>query len=113
MSIFRKPLTRKIRKAHTIGLDGSFIPDPTTTDSIIQASVQPLRAHEVQNLEEGKRNLEWYWLFTTTRLNVVTDKNPDLIEIDGDDYEVHKIEPWQNGQILDHYKCLVTRILES
>ncbi len=51
-SIFRKPLTRKVRKTFIVGADGGFVPDPTTTDTTIQASVQPLRPHEVQTLEE-------------------------------------------------------------
>jgi hypothetical protein len=108
-SSFRKQLIRKTKAAGTI-VNGVFV-DGATTPTNIMASVQPLKPHEIEHLPEGRRDSQAYWLFTDTKLNTVTSANPDLITIDNEDYEVNKIEPWQNN-VLSHYKVLVVKVLE-
>ena len=108
-SSFRKQLIRKTKAAGSV-VNGIFV-DGATTPTNIMASVQPLKAHEIEHLPEGRRDSQSYWLFTDTPLNMITSANPDLIIIDGEDYEVFKCEPWQNN-VLSHYKVLVVKTLE-
>lgn len=106
-SSFRKPYTVKIAATGT-WLNGIFIPGTPTT-STIYASVQPLKPEDIQQLSEGRRNSKLFWIFTDTKLNDVTTKNPDKIVINGEDYEVDKIEAWQN-EVISHYKVLVVKV---
>ena len=108
-SSFRRTLIRKTKVPGTI-VDGVYT-DGAITPTDILASTQPLTPHEIQQLPEGRRNSKSYWIFTDTALNMITSANPDLIEIDSKDYEIYKVEPWQNG-LLNHYKCLVVEVLE-
>ena len=84
----------------------------TPTALTITASVQPLTADEMQLLPEGRRADESFRLYTDTRLltaNRVTNKNADIITIDGTRYEVLSCETWQNT-IINHYKAIVSKI---
>jgi len=110
MSVFRKAVTRKTISGATI-VDGYRVAG-TPTSSTIQASVQPLTPHEVEQLPEGRRNQKNFWLFTDTELNMKTAENPDLVTIDGEDFEVMKVHPWQNG-VISHFKILVMKKLET
>lgn len=109
MSSFRKQIVRKTKATGTI-IDGIFT-EGATTPTNIMASIQPIKPHEVEQLPEGRRDSQSYWLFTDIALNMITSSNPNLVTIAGEDYEVFKVEPWQNG-ILNHYKCLVSKVLE-
>ncbi len=107
MSSFRRPLVVK-RKTTGSYVDGEWI-EGTTTTIDITASVQPLKPEEVQFLDEGRRNSSSYFLFTDTKLNLVTSANPDLVTINGVDHEIQKEESWQNN-VINHYKYRVLQI---
>jgi len=112
-SSFRKSLPRRTFAAGTI-VKGRFI-EGAPTDTAIFASVQPLKAHEIMQLPEGRRNSKSFWLFTDTKLNVIDELNkinPDLITIDSELFEVFKIEPWQNN-VIPHFKVMVMKKLET
>ena len=84
----------------------------TPTTLAITASVQPLRPDEMQLLPEGRRPEESFRLYTDTRLltaNRGTNKNADIVTIDGTRYEVLSCATWQND-IINHYKAIVSKI---
>jgi hypothetical protein len=110
MNGFRRQLARKTKAAGSV--TNGYFTDGATTPTNIMASVQPIKPHEVEQLPEGRRDSQSYWLFTDTALNMVTSANPDLITINGEDYEVFKCEPWQNN-VISHYKVLVSKVLEA
>lgn len=106
-SSFRKSFVVKVAATGTWS-NGIFTPGTPTTTNIL-ASIQPLKPEDIQQLPEGRRNSKLFWIFTDTKLNDVTTKNPDKVVINGEDYEVDKIEAWQNG-VISHYKVLVIKI---
>ena len=73
------------------------------TLSTIQASVQPLTMHQMQSLPEGRRNSKSFTIFTDTNLGMITDKNPPIVTIENEEYEIWKKASWQNG-IINHYQ---------
>jgi len=110
MSPFRKPITVKRPTAGSY-VNGLWVATSTPTEIIIQASVQPATTEDLQSLPEGRRQLGAYKLYTDTQLQSVLENanNPDIVVINGEDYEVAQVEPWQNG-IVNHYKILAVRI---
>ena len=87
---------------------------PTTVDSTIAASVQPLGEQALQNLSEGERQRSPRRIYTTTALQTAdpdTDLAADEIVIDGETYQVQSIT--RHRTILPHYRGLLLRILEA
>jgi hypothetical protein len=107
MSSFRREFTIKQKVAGTV-VDGAFIEGAVTT-STIQASLQPLKPEDIQQLPEGRRNSKVSFIITSTRLNLVTSANPDIVVVDSEDYEVDKEEAWQNN-VINHYKYLIVKV---
>ena len=110
MSTFRRSLNRKTKSAGAM-TNGRWS-ETTTANGTILASVQPMLPHEMDALPQGRREDQSYTLFTDTELNPIGTQNPDLITIDGEDYEVAKVSPWQNN-VINHYKVFVVKVLES
>lgn len=79
------------------------------TPYIIIASVQPLTERELQSLPEGRRNKDAFTLFSSDLLNTLDEQNPDIVVIDGEDYEVFKRATWGN-KIINHYKYIVVKL---
>lgn len=77
---------------------------------VIQASVQPLKGEDLERLPEARRKLASFSLFTESQLKAAEENqnNPDIAVIDGQEYEVERVEPWQNG-LINHYKAIVVR----
>ena len=75
----------------------------------VYASVQPASDKELLSLEEGRRSRKSFVLFTSTPLETVGVQNPPRIRLFGDDYEVVRSEPWQNG-VLSHFRLLVQKL---
>lgn len=94
-------------------MDG-YSTDGAAVSSTIKASVQPISAHDLMTLEEGRRNSRGFTIITETKLNlsVAPNQNPDIIVIDGDDYEVVAIQPWKNG-VINHFRVMVMAVIES
>lgn len=105
----RKPMILK-RPATpgTYNGDGVYIPAANAADETIYASVQPI-GDELERLPEGRREKSAYKIFTDTLLRTAKEKNADVLEYKGIQYQVHLIEPWQND-IINHYKALIMEI---
>lgn len=83
------------RTPTTVGPDGrADVADPTTL--LIQASVEPTKGRMLQRLPEGERVTEHRVLYTATRLQVIGD--PDIVTIDGEDWEVESVSDWALGK---------------
>lgn len=74
----------------------------------IKCSVQPLTGKEMEALPEARRNRASYWVYTSTLLQTVEDRNPDTMTLFGEVYEVFTVEPWQNN-IISHFKALAQK----
>ena len=116
MSSFRKHFTVTRKSAGKI-VSGSFQEGPTTTLQI-WASAQPLKPELVQQYNFGRRQSKYMSLITDTQLFPLRPAtstspafNPDLVLINGEQYNVEKEEIWGNG-VLPHYKYLVVKVIE-
>lgn len=112
MSIFsnmRKPLTVK-RPAAGSYVNGKWV-EGNVTEITVKASVQPASTEDLQSLPESRRALGVYKLYSDTKFQSVKENatNPDIVVIDGNDYEVMECQPWQNN-ILNHYRALAARV---
>lgn len=77
-----------------------------------EASVQPLNGIEIQQLPEGERSRDSRKLYTTTALRTASAGSgaaADRIVIDGANYEVHTVQPYDTMAPLPHYKVVVLR----
>jgi len=110
MSCFRRQIAIKRSATPTI-VDGYVVPG-VLTDDIIYASVQPLKQEEVKNLPEGRRSRDPQYIFTDTFLNLADSQIKDFVLLNGESYEIEQRETWQNG-VINHYKYLVIKVLES
>jgi hypothetical protein len=106
MSSFRRTVVVKSRAAGTV-VDGNPVPGAITTSSI-QASVQPLKSEEVKNLPEGRRCRTPFWVITDTFMDVGSSNTPDIVVVDGEDYEIEQRDQWQNG-VIPHYRYLILK----
>lgn len=74
-------------------VNGRSMPTGTTTITIT-GSVQPISGEDTQRLPEGLRNREVLWLFTDSEVFAPESPGPDLIQVDGKDFEVVSSERW-------------------
>lgn len=109
-----EPVTLRRRTSTTTwGSDGRPAA-PSTADSTIEASVQPLGERELQNLTEGQRQRSPRRIYTTTALQTAdpdTDLDADEIIIDGETFQVQSIT--RHRTVLPHYRGLLLRALEA
>lgn len=92
-------------------VDGIWNGNAESEEITIRAVVQPMTARDLQMLEEGRRFTESKRVYTDTLLRTTddeTNQGADIIEIDGEDYEIHSVEKW--GYDLSHFKCIAMRI---
>lgn len=91
-------------RTHFVGGTGR---PPDRMDVTIQASVLPMDGRELERLPEGMRgDRQLLVVYTTTELQ--TQRNgfePDIIEIDGNDYEVQTVKNW--SQLGGYWKAIV------
>jgi hypothetical protein len=85
----------------------NILPSPIS----FKASIQPLRAREMEMLPEGRRNGCSYRLYSSTFLNTVEQNgsNPSLVDIEDELYEVYSRASWANG-IIPHYKYIIIKL---
>jgi len=106
----KKTLT--VRRYHAI-VDDSTGRYVSTLDSTftIKTTVQPAPEKALNALPQGRDYYDVYRLFPQTELRSVevNEHNPDIVEIDGSDYEVVKLQKWQNN-IIPHYEAYVSKI---
>jgi len=106
-SLFRKPLAG-VRFGAGAYVTGRWVEGAA---SIIHfdASVQPTTPHDLLTLDIARRERKSYTLYTNFKLIVLSagTENPDLVDIDGERYEVSAEAPWQNN-VISHFKYIIT-----
>jgi len=107
MVIPRKLLNVFSKTGGSYSAEGIYSENETQTT--IYASVQPTTPDDLQILPEGRRQNKSYKLFTSSNLKDLQSQNPDQLEIDGERFEVIKVEKWSNN-IINHYAAIVTRL---
>jgi len=109
MSSFRKPFVVK-REITGSWINGRWAKDPDTPPDTfeIMASVQPLSGseNELKSVPEGRRQSKGYKLYTDTKLNTSGENCPDIVVINGEDYELFNFGSWQNN-VINHYRYIV------
>ncbi|MBC3540656.1 hypothetical protein ACFSC6_12260 [Rufibacter sediminis] len=102
MTLKRKPLGSYV--------DGVWIEGNPVATTIL-ASVQPAKPEDLQSLPENRRALATYKVYTDAELFGVLEgvRNPDILVIYGEDYEIAQVGIWQNG-LVNHYKALAVRV---
>lgn len=112
MSTFRRPFTI-IKRSPPKRVGPRFESSGTVTESVIMASLQPDDGKEMQSLPEGRRFSEFYNMFTSSNVETVTagGANPDIVLVDGEEFEVVKVAPWKNN-VINHYKLFVAKCIE-
>lgn len=92
-------------------VDGFYVAGETETVST-NASVQPLKASEIQMLFGGRRNVESIKIYTELKMFVSDEKNnkkASQVLYDGKNYEVHMVENWAIGTDIKHYKVVAIK----
>lgn len=110
--VFRRDLAAK-RKALGSYVNGLWAESQEDTSFTIKASVQGVDAETLQTLPEGYRTREAHILYTsaelkTSQLNV---RKPDVVEIDGDKFQVIKVTKKDNikNYPTNHYEVIVIK----
>jgi hypothetical protein len=91
-------------------VNGDFIPSGGIDVFTIIASCQPATQRDLEALPEGRRNNDSYVLYTDTELftaEVSLAKNPDIVELFGEEYEVAGVSRWRNN--IEYYRVLVIK----
>lgn len=86
-------------------VDGRYVPGDND-ELTVEASVQPISGRELQRLEEGERERITHKAYSTAEL-----MNGDVIEVDGDAFEVERVEKVR--AIIPHFKAYLVRRKES
>ena len=108
---FRKSVTIR-RKSTGAYINYKWVEDTTPVDIIIQASVQPVGANEMQQLPEGRRTNETFKMYTDIKLRTVDEQNPDDLFIDGERFEVISVASYQSN-VINHYKIIIQKTSET
>lgn len=97
-------VTRRDPSTYTVGrLDA-----PSSSTITIRASVQPASGRDLKRLPEGSRVEDVLCLFTTTELLTQgVGQSPDLVTVQGADYEVQNVEVW--ASLGSFYKVLALK----
>jgi hypothetical protein len=107
-NIFKKDIT-VIRKT------GAFINrrwvEGLADTFTIKASVHPISIEEMHLFPEGFRDRMAYVLYTNTELKTSkpNNKNPDVVVLNDDKYQVIRVEKWDNTP-LSHYRLTVVKV---
>lgn len=110
MSEFRKDVALKRVAQGSYNNKGLWV-DGAETDMTIKASVQPATTEDLQSLPENRRTLGAYRLYSSFEFQTLVEgqKNPDVVTIKGQEYEIAQVDPWENG-VINHYKAIAVRI---
>jgi hypothetical protein len=88
--------------------DGRWTPGGTSSFSII-ASIQPVSGRLLLALPENERTEEQRVVYTITELRTrIGAADPDVVTIDGDAWEVSRVDRWQAFGAV-HYRAFVAR----
>lgn len=90
--------------------NGNWIPAKETTNRVkAKGSIQPITGNDLAKLPESFKNVEALKVYTKQELRTVDDtinQEPDILEIDGERYQVAKVEKWRQLST-NHYKAYV------
>jgi len=113
MNIFRRPFTLRTKQPPK-RVGPRFEETGIVSESTIFASLQPNDGKEMASLPEGRRFGEFYDVYTDSPLNTVSvgGPNPDVILVEGIEFEVVKVEDWSNN-IINHFRALIARPIEA
>lgn len=114
-SSFRRPIKIwRYSEKPVLGDDGRYtIADPT--EMSIQASVQPLKATEMDALPEGRRGCRAVKVYSDTELLMVDQQSgqqPDQFEWLGRRYEVVGSDAFQSG-VINHYRAYAVEVTKT
>lgn len=114
-SSFRRPIKIwRYAEKPVLGDDGRYtIADPT--EMSIQASVQPLKATEMEALPEGRRGSRAVKVYSDTELLMVDQQSgqqPDQFEWLGRRYEVVGSDAFQSG-VINHYRSYAVEVTKT
>lgn len=116
MSSFRKRTILKRQVSEGSYIKGVYKLSADGVQEIpIMASVQSLNGQDMQLLDENRREIESYKIYSDTQLFAVvkdSGKNPDIVVIDGSDFEVVKVFPNKNN-VINHYKAIVQKVVSK
>jgi hypothetical protein len=88
-------------------VDGRLVAAGTSTLNV-DAMVHPAPARELQKLSEGERRRDAKTVYATAQLKTRETGAADLISIDGDSYEIVKVERW--AELGAYWKCLALKL---
>lgn len=109
---FRKSISCLRKDAGAYNTDGIWVEGAETPFEII-GDIQSLSEYELSQLPEGRRLNKSFRIYSDTKLNTVNDKNPDIVLIDGERYEVLATYPHQEHNVIDHYKMIVQKVEQN
>lgn len=89
--------------AYTAGRYGA----PSTSTLQVPACVQPIDGRDLQKLSEGERVREPKTIYSAVELKN-TPGAADVISIDGDSYEVIKVQRW--AELGNYWKCIALKL---
>lgn len=112
MSLFN---TRTLQVKRNTGswVDGYWTESETSTFNIL-GTWQPITGKKLEVYQNGDRSLDVFTGFTSTEIfmdDQINNTVSDIITVDSNDYEIIKIDKWQNN-IINNYEFVATRILE-
>lgn len=93
---------------------GIYVPG-APTDTVIQASVQPVNGKELQTLPEGERERDWLKVYTLATLKTTNQHDgtsADHIIIDAITYQVRQVWGWRAASPIPHFKAFIVRLQE-
>jgi hypothetical protein len=96
-------------------VDGNWVAGAGSGTFDMAASIQRLTPQETAALPEGQRTSEWIRIYTPTQLQRTNESlklKGDLVNYNGRQYEVMKIENWTETRI-QHYKALAVLLEQS
>ncbi len=113
MSLFNARTFTVYREATGSWAKGKWTPGSESSFTVT-GTWQPTPGNRLSVLPEGKRSVRTYTLYTSTELQGADqpDVAPDIVEADGERYDVITVAPWQNA-LIPHYECLCQRVLEG
>jgi hypothetical protein len=87
-----------------------IVDTPIIDNFDIRASVQPLKAGELMQIDPDLREARENYRIYTDRQLFTADKfrQADTVNVYGNDFTVFSVEKWQNG-LRSHYKAVITR----
>jgi hypothetical protein len=90
--------------AAAIGSDGrASLGTPSTFT--VNGLAHPMDGDDLERLPEGLRTRELQVFYTPTRLQ--SEPDPDVINIDGELYEVQRVQSWASTG--NFFRCIVAR----